>query len=87
MVNTNADGSHTHLSSLSITRTPQLDKKLITPIGDTSMGLQGKKYLSLLNGASSATPSPPFVSISRIELITARTERLPNGRPSCYGKA
>ena len=67
MVNTNADGSHTHLSSLSITRTPQLDKKFTTPIGDTSMGLQGKKYLSLLNGASSATPSPPFVSISRIE--------------------
>ena len=67
MVNTNAEGSHTHLSSLSITRTPQLDKKLTTPIGDTSMGLQGKKYLSLLNGASSATPSPPLVSISRIE--------------------
>src|SRR5205823_12240846 len=61
------DGSHTHLNSLSITRIPHFEKKLATPIGDTSIGLHGKKYLSLLNGANSATPRPPFVSISSKE--------------------
>src|SRR5687768_564281 len=62
--NINADGSHTHLSSLKITRTPHSEKKLPMPIGDTSIGLHGKKYLSLLNGANRATPNPPFVSMS-----------------------
>jgi hypothetical protein len=33
-------------------------------MGDTSIGLHGKKYRSLLNGANKATPRPPFVSIS-----------------------
>jgi hypothetical protein len=28
------------------------------------IGLHGKKYLSLLNGANKATPSPPFLSMS-----------------------
>lgn len=61
------DGSHTHLNSLSITRIPHFEKKLATPIGDTSIGLHGKKCLSLLNGANSAIPRPPFVSISSNE--------------------
>ena len=64
MINTIAEGAHIHFSSLSITRFPHSEKKLPTLIGETSTGLQGKKYLSLLNGASRATPSPPFVSIS-----------------------
>src|SRR5207244_6989077 len=57
-------GNHFHLTSLTITRAPQSGKKLPMVSGDTSMGLQGKKYLSSMNGANRATPNPPFVSIS-----------------------
>jgi hypothetical protein len=65
MVKTSADDNHTHSSSLINTRAPQSEKKLAILIGDTSMGLQGKKYRSLLNGENRATPNPPFVSISK----------------------
>ena len=53
---TPAEGSHTHLNSLRIISTPRLEKNLRTPIGDTSIGRHGKKYLTLLNGAHRATP-------------------------------
>jgi hypothetical protein len=53
---TPAEGSHTHLNSLHIISTPRLEKNLCTPIGDTSIGRHGKKYLALLNGAHRATP-------------------------------
>ena len=53
---TPAEGSHTHLSSLRSISTPLLEKNLRTPIGDTSIGRHGKKYLALLNGAHRATP-------------------------------
>lgn len=33
-------------------------------MGETIMGLSGKKYLSLSNGAKNATPIPPFVIAS-----------------------
>src|SRR5919202_2565985 len=61
---TPAEGSHTHLSSLCIICTPLTEKNLRTPIGETSIGRHGKKYLVLLNGAHKATPWPPLVSIS-----------------------
>ena len=51
-----AEGSHTHLISLRIICPPLLEKNLRTPIGDTSIGRHGKKYLTLLNGAHRATP-------------------------------
>jgi hypothetical protein len=63
VTNTAADGSHTHLTSLSRTRIPHSEKKP-KPKGETSIGLQGKKNLSLLNGANNAIPSPPLVSMS-----------------------
>src|SRR4051794_7673576 len=57
------DGSHTHLISLKITVSPRCEKKP-KPMGETSMGLKEKKYLSLLNGANRPTPRPPFVIAS-----------------------
>jgi hypothetical protein len=41
------DGSQTHWSSLTTTASPHLLKKALTPIGETSIGVQGKKYLVL----------------------------------------
>src|SRR4030095_13044733 len=56
-------GIQIHKISLAMTANPRSLKNPM-PIGDTSIGRQGKKNLSLLNGANSATPKPPFVSIS-----------------------
>jgi hypothetical protein len=41
-------GSRTHKSSLFKTNQPRLLKNAAIPMGDTSIGVQGKKYLSLL---------------------------------------
>lgn len=56
-------GSQIQIISLKITFSPRSPKNL-KPIGDTSTGRHGKKYLSLLKGVKSATPEPPLVSIS-----------------------
>jgi hypothetical protein len=61
-----------------MTRVPHLEKKLATPIGDTSIGLQGKKCLSVLKGANRATPRPPFVSISSSECDSVDTNKKRN---------
>src|SRR6187549_739104 len=57
-------GIQIQMNSLAITPIPRSLKKP-KPIGDTSIGRHGKKNLSLLNGASNATPRPPLVNISR----------------------
>ncbi len=56
-------GTQIQRASLPRTNKPRELKKS-APIGETSMGLHGKKNRSLLNGASSATPKPPLVSMS-----------------------
>ena len=56
-------GSQTQIISLRITSKPRSLKNLM-PIGETSIGRHGKKYRSLLKGASNATPEPPLVNIS-----------------------
>src|SRR5215213_5150322 len=56
-------GNQTQIISLKITTRPRSPKKL-KPIGETSIGRHGKANLLPLNGARSATPEPPFVSIS-----------------------
>ena len=65
-------GTPIHKTSLSSTSIPR-SLKNPEPMGDTSIGRHEKKNLSVLKGASSATPSPPFVSISRSgwETVTA----------------
>ena len=57
-------GSHTHWSSLLMTAKPHLLKKALTPIGETSMGVHGKKNLVLSNGLNKAIPNPPLVNAS-----------------------
>ena len=48
-----------------MTARPHLLKKAPIPIGETSIGVQGKKCLELSKGLSKAIPNPPFVSASR----------------------
>ena len=59
-------GNHTHINSLFKTSQPRLLKNALIPIGETAIGVQGKKYLSLLIGENNAIPSPPLVKASRI---------------------
>jgi hypothetical protein len=63
VTNTAAAGSQTHLNSLSNTRIPHSEKNP-RPMGETWIGRQEKKNLSLLKGAHKAIPRPPFVSMS-----------------------
>src|SRR5215212_6483448 len=44
-------------------------------MGDTCTGRKGKKYRSPLNGAKSATPRPPFVSMSSAACDAAASEK------------
>jgi len=49
-----------------MTRKPVSEKKLATPMGETTTGRQGKKYRSFSNGEKNATPNPPLVKASSI---------------------
>ncbi|MDI6889746.1 MAG: hypothetical protein QMC83_02235 [Thermodesulfovibrionales bacterium] len=60
------EGSQIHKNSLLITIKPHLLKKPLIPIGETIIGVQGKKYLLLSKGKSKGIPRPPFVKASRI---------------------
>src|SRR5215831_1777016 len=52
------EGSQIQSSSLLITARPLALKKRKNPIGETRIGLQGKKERWLSNGEKKATPSP-----------------------------
>ena len=58
-------GSQTHRNSLFITEIPCPSKKRLIFSVDTSIGVDGKKYLSFVNGAKKAIPCPPLVNASR----------------------
>jgi hypothetical protein len=60
------EGSQTHKNSLFITIKPHLLKKALRPIGETIIGVHGKKYLVGSKGDSRAIPRPPLVKASRI---------------------
>src|SRR5579859_722487 len=60
---TTKPGSHTQSISLQITANPRGEKNA-APIGDTTIGLHGKKYRVALKGEKNAMPSPPFVIAS-----------------------
>jgi hypothetical protein len=51
-----ATGIQIHSSSLRNTSSPRSLKKRVAEIGETAMGRQGRKYLSLLNGEKKVTP-------------------------------
>ena len=61
--NSNA-GSQIHSSSVCRIANPCGVKKRVTAIGETRIGLHGRKYRVLSKGEKNATPSPPFVVAS-----------------------
>lgn len=54
-------------ASLVITAKPLSEKNLEAPIGETVIGLQGRKYLVSSHGEKKATPKPPLVIASNSE--------------------
>jgi len=54
------------INSLKITFIPHSEKNFSIPIGDTTISLNGKKNLELLNGMKNPTPFPPEVMASKI---------------------
>ena len=60
-----SEGIQIHANSFFKTSRPREVKKAATPIGETSIGRQGRKYRPVSNGAKNATPNPPFVIASR----------------------
>jgi hypothetical protein len=58
-------GSQIQRNSFFITDHPRGPKKDWILIGETWMGVQGRKNLSEEKGARKATPLPPFVRASR----------------------
>ena len=59
-------GSQIHTVSLFSTVIPRRLKNLVIPIGETSMGVQGKKYLLLLKGG---------YPVHKRALLSARLQR------------
>ena len=52
------EGTHIHTNSFRITAAPVMLKNA-SPIGEETMGRQGRKYRAELNGAKKATPRVP----------------------------
>ena len=59
-----------YLSSLRITLIPHSEKNFSTPIGETFIFLNGKKYLEFSKGIKKPTPFPPDVIASKIPCDT-----------------
>ena len=57
-------GNHTDMISLVKARRPYSVRNGSRPIGETWMGLYGKKYLAASKGESRAMPNPPLVQAS-----------------------
>jgi hypothetical protein len=55
------DGSHIQTSSLLRVISPHLLKNLVIPIGETRIGLHGKRYLVLSNGDRRAKEMRPEI--------------------------
>jgi hypothetical protein len=65
-----------------MTVNPHLLKNALAPIGETSIGVHGKKYLVVSKGLKKAIPDPPLVNASKIPWLAARRMRLtPLSRP------
>jgi len=72
---TREEGNQIHQNSLLITIKPQLPMKAAMPIGETMMGLHGKKYLPLSKGDNKAMPRPPLVKASRTPWLAVKREK------------
>ena len=68
-------GNHTHKNSLFKTNQPLLLKNAPMLMGDTAIGVQGKKYRSLLKGENKAIPRPPLVKASKIPWVAVTKKK------------
>ena len=77
-------GSQIHTSSFLSTAQPLEVKKELILIGETWIGVHGKKYRSEEKGDKKAIPRPPFVRASRkpwLAQARKRTKKKRNQRP------
>ena len=58
-----------------MTFNPHMLKNLLAPIGDTCIGLKGKKYRALSKGDKKATPKPPVVRASNTPCEAVHTKK------------
>jgi hypothetical protein len=72
-------GSHTHKNSLQITSSPRALKNE-SPMGETLMGRNGKRYRVSSNGAKNATPRPPSVIASKAPCDAVTTKKYEHRR-------
>jgi hypothetical protein len=75
-----AEGIHIQISSFRITLIPHALKKDLTSMGETLIGLHGKKYLLLSKGESNAMPRPPLVRASRMPWVAVIIKKYPHSR-------
>lgn len=68
-------GIQIHRNSTFRTVKPRWLKKAPRPRGETSMGVQGKKYLWLENGDNRAIPRPPLVIASKSPWLAVRRKK------------
>jgi hypothetical protein len=68
-------GNQTHNSSLINTVNPRWLNNALILNGETSIGVQGKKYLLLEMGDSKAIPLPPLVKASNRPWLAARIKK------------
>ena len=59
-------------------------KNDFTSMGETLMGLHGKKYLVLSKGESNAMPRPPLVRASRMPWVAVIREKYPHSRNQSF---
>src|SRR5256885_17200475 len=64
---THTHGSHTQTNSEVSTAAPRAENIAATPIGETSITLNGAKKRSADQGHRNAMPRPPLVKLSRSE--------------------
>ena len=77
-------GSQIQTNSFFSTDHPRGLKKDLTLIGETCIGLHGRKYRSEEKGEKKATPRPPFVRASRRPWLVQtrkKTKKKRNHRP------
>jgi len=71
-----SEGSHIQINSFFMTARPHLLKKNLTLIGETMIGVHGKKYLVVSKGASKGIPRPPFVKASRMPWLAETKKKM-----------
>jgi hypothetical protein len=79
-------GSQTQTNSLFRTTHPLALKNDFTPIGETWIGTQGRKYRLEEKSEKKATPRPPFVKASRRPWLIQMRKKGKNRETTCQSK-